>query len=125
MATVKSDISMRFVPADSVTIPRSEYNDLIAAKAVNDLILATSGSDGYGSSDIIKGLFKLDKYRSALSASEEHISDLEAETGKLKVEISGMLAKIDSLTAKPAEEVPEESPDAEPHLHYGPPDPRS
>lgn len=112
MATVKSDISMRFVPADSVTIPRSEYNDLIAAKAVNDLILATSGSDGYGSSDIIKGLFKLDKYRSALSASEEHISDLEAETGKLKVEISGMLAKIDSLTAKSAEEVPEESPDA-------------
>ena len=112
MSTARSDISMRFVPADSVTIPRSEYNDLVAAKAVNDLILSASGADGYGSADIIKGLFKLDKYRSALSASEARISDMTAEAEKLKAEISDLLVKIESLTAKPAEKVPEENPDA-------------
>lgn len=112
MSTAKSDISMRFVPADSVTIPRSEYNTLIAAKAATDLILATAGSDGYGCSDIIKGLFKLDKYRSALSSSEAHISDMAAEAEKLKAIISELQGKIKSLTAEPAEEVPEESPDA-------------
>lgn len=112
MATVKPDISMRFVPADSVTIPRSEYNDLIAAKAANDLILSASGADGYGCADIIKGLFKLDEYRSALSSSEAHISDMAAEAEKLKAEISELQGKIKSLTAEPAEEVPEESPDA-------------
>ncbi len=112
MSTARSDISMRFVPADSVTIPRSEYNDLIAAKAVNDLILSASGADGYGSADVIKGVFKLDKYRSALSASEARISDMTAEAEKLKTEISNLQVKIESLTAESSEEVPEESPDA-------------
>ena len=112
MKTPEVKVKVYVTPTDTITIPRNEYNNLIAAKAVNDLILATARDDGYGSADIIKGLIKLDKYRSALTASEARISDMEKEAENLKTEISNLQVKIESLTAESSEEVPEESPDA-------------
>jgi len=101
---------------DTVTIPRSEYDALIAAKMANDLILAASDKTGYGGADIIKGLFKLDNYRRALTESEDRIASMtrenEEHVGKLLAEISSLTDKLNALLAKRADNTPEDKPDA-------------
>lgn len=88
---------------DTVTIPREEYNDLIAAKTLNSVLLAVSDSSGYGCSEIVKGLQKMDKYRSALIDTRNQMEAMQKE----------YLDKIACLEAKlhdaEAETEPEES----------------
>lgn len=102
---------------DTVTIPRAEYNDLIAAKAANDIILSVSDPDGYGCADIVKGLQKHDKYKRALLESEarvatmmknhdDHVNDLLAEIGDLKAKLK------DVLKAEAEKTAPEETANA-------------
>lgn len=97
---------------DTVTIPRKEYNDLIAAKAVNDMILAVAGSDGYGCAEIVKGLRSLDSYRKALTASEERCYELANKHDEVTSDLMRQIAELkDQLRlAKPA--VPEAIPHA-------------
>lgn len=85
---------------DTVTIPRREYNELIAAKTQCDMILAVAAADGYGCADAVKGIRALDKYRSALTESEERFRSLQAERDK---QIADMFKKIDDLEGQLAE----------------------
>ena len=92
---------------DTVTIPRSEYNELIAAKTVNDLLLATSDDSGYGCSYIIQGMQKLDKYRRALTEYRREIAELVKEIADLKSHAENPADK------EPVASSPEDAPDAE------------
>lgn len=102
---------------DTVTIPRCEYNALIAAKTQCDMILAVAGADGYGCADTVKGMRALDKYRSALTASEDRFRALQAERDE---QIANMYTEIGDLKGKlkkalgvsTEENTPEENTDA-------------
>lgn len=101
---------------DTVTIPRSEYNDLIAAKTINDMILSVSDISGYGCADTVKGLRNLDKYRKALTDAENRIivmtTENEEHVGKLLAEISSLTASLNALLDKSDDNAPEDKPDA-------------
>lgn len=102
---------------DTVTIPRCEYNDLIAAKTINDMILAVSSFDGYGCSDIVIGMRALDKYRSALSESEDRLisfqNDRDAQVAELNKAIADLKGQLkEALGVNAVEITPEETADA-------------
>lgn len=76
---------------DAVTIPRREYNELIAAKIQIDMILASADESGYGCADIVKGIMRLDRYGKALSDYEKRITALMAEHAE---EVNHLKGKI-------------------------------
>lgn len=98
---------------DTVTIPREEYNSLIAAKAVNDLILAVADSEGYGCTEIVKGALKQDKYRGALSEALAKVAALTEENEKLSAEAADRKSELEAKRhAENGEAAPEEAADA-------------
>lgn len=72
-------ITVTAIPDDTVTLPRSEYNELVAAKHERDMILAVADVTGYGCSEIVKGVRRLDETTKTYSEAKQRIADLEHE----------------------------------------------
>lgn len=88
---------VRVIPDETVTIPRAEYNELIAAKHERDMILAAADPSGYGCAEIVKGARLLNSYQNALTASEAHIEELKKKHDETLTEYHG---KVSDLEAK-------------------------
>ena len=101
---------------DTVTIPRSEYNELIAAKTICDMILSVADYNGYGCADTVKGLRNLDKYRKALTESEECIAEMvkkhDENTAALSAKVAELEVKLRLAESACVEAAPEETVDA-------------
>ncbi len=97
---------------DTVTIPRSEYNKLLAAKVQIDMILSVADKSGYGCADIVKGARSLDEYSKALTIAEEHYSELVEARDETVGELTADVERLKEALNKAASSEPEEHTDA-------------
>ena len=112
MNNSKIPVKVTITTEETVTIPRSEYNKLIVAKALLDMILATAGKDGYGCSEIVKGARSLDEYSKALANAEERCDELKKKHDEAVDELTKEAIMLKEELKKALAPEPEESADA-------------
>ena len=108
MNTHRIPVKVIITAEETVTIPRSEYNRLVIAKAQLDMILSTADKDGYGCSEIVKGARSLDEYSKALTRVEERYDELAKEHDETVREAAMLKEELKKALAPE----PEESADA-------------
>lgn len=112
MNTNRIPVKVTITSEETVTIPRSEYNRLVIAKAQLDMILATAGKDGYGCSEIVKGARSLDEYGKALARAEERCDEMAKKYDENADNLTKEIATLKEELKKALSPEPEESADA-------------
>lgn len=92
---------------DTVTIPRKEYNDLLAAKTQINMIIATAGENGYGCAEIVKGVRSLGEYSKAVANATERYNELKKERDEAVAQLSKELDALRKNLSPDAEDTPD------------------